>query len=135
MSEEQARILVIDDDSTDFIFIKRAFENLPINVELFHCERGDMAVETVSSKACRVVFLDLSLNGESGLDVLKALRNDETTALLPVIIFSSSGSRRDIEACYAAGANAYVEKPLTMDSYRNFAKSFCDFWLNSARIP
>jgi two-component system, response regulator len=63
------------------------------------------------------------------------LRAEERYQAMPVIVFSSSGSRRDIQACYAAGANAYLEKPLTMDMYRKFAQHFSDFWLDVAKLP
>ena len=95
-----------------------------------------MFVSMIEEKACRMVFLDLSLNGESGLEVLRDLAESiHAYCAVPVIVFSSSGSKSDIQACYAAGANAYLEKPLTMDLYRTFASRFSHFWLEIVKIP
>jgi CheY-like chemotaxis protein len=132
---DKARILVVEDDPMDFVFIRKAFDTLAANVELFHCMSAEHVPAMIEEKACRMVFLDLSLNGESGLEVLQALRANPAYRSMPVIVFSSSGSKSDIQACYAAGANAYLEKPLTMDLYRSFAMRFSQFWLDIVKIP
>lgn len=132
---EKARILVVEDDPMDFVFIRKAFDALAADIELFHCMSAEHVQAMIEDKACRMVFLDLSLNGESGLEVLRALRASSDYCSIPVIVFSSSGSKSDIQACYAAGANAYLEKPLTMDLYRTFASRFSQFWLDIAKIP
>jgi DNA-binding response OmpR family regulator len=133
--DEKARILVMEDDPMDFGFVRKAFDNLSSKVELFHCQDASNLFAMIDEKACRILFLDLSLSGQSGLELLQMLRAEERYQAMPVIVFSSSGSRRDIQACYAAGANAYLEKPLTMDMYRKFAQHFSDFWLDVAKLP
>lgn len=135
MNEGQTRILVVEDDPVDFALLKKAFDSASANVELFHCQAAADTVEMLEARACRILLLDLNIGGRSGRDVLVQLRKHEKFRTLPVIIFTSSGSAQDITACYEAGANAYSEKPLTMEDYRRFANVFCDFWLASAIIP
>ncbi|MCD2176900.1 response regulator [Rhizobium sp. C1] len=134
MSVEPMRILVIEDDPIDFSLVKKGFEGVDAPVELFHCPSADRVVELLESRACKIALLDLSLGGDAGMDVLKAIRADKRFSTLPVIVLSSSASHRDIADGYAAGANAYVEKPLTMELYRRFARAFAAFWVDVAAI-
>jgi DNA-binding response OmpR family regulator len=126
------RILVIDDDPIDFGLVKKSFDVVTTPPELFHCPAADRVLEMLESKACRIALLDLSLGRDAGLDVLRTIRADKRFSTLPVIVLSSSSNHRDVADVYAAGANAYVEKPLTMELYRNFARAFAAFWIEAA---
>lgn len=134
MSLEPVRILVIEDDPIDFSLVKKGFEGVDAPIELFHCPSADRVMEMLEARACRIVLLDLSLGRDTGMDVLRAIRADRRFATLPVIVLSSSGNHRDIAEGYAAGANAYVEKPLTMELYRRFARAFSAFWVDVAML-
>ena len=134
MADEYMRILVVDDDPIDFVFLKKGFELLVARVQLHHCQDPADVLTLLDSKACDFVFLDLNLGGESGIEVLKSIRQSDRFKAVPVIVFSSSVSRLDVVESYAAGASGYVEKPLTIDMYRKFAKAFCDFWVDVATI-
>ncbi|MCD2175206.1 response regulator [Rhizobium sp. C4] len=132
MSLEPVRVLVIEDDPIDFSLVKKGFEGVDAPVELFHCPSADRVKEMLEARACRIVLLDLSLGRDTGMDVLRSIRADARFSTLPVIVLSSSTNHRDISEGYAAGANAYVEKPLTMELYRRFARSFVAFWVDVA---
>lgn len=134
MSLEPMRILVIEDDPIDFSLVKKGFEGVDAPVELFHCPSADRVLEMLEARACRIVLLDLSLGRDTGLDVLRSIRADRRFAALPVIVLSSSSNHRDVAEGYIAGANAYVEKPLTMDLYRRFARAFAAFWVDVAQV-
>lgn len=134
MTDDYLRILVIDDDPIDFAFLMKGFEALSARVQLHHCQDPADALRLLEAKACDFVFLDLNLGGTSGIEILKAVRQSDRFKAVPVIVFSSSGSRLDVEESYAAGASGYVEKPLTIDMYRRFAKAFCEFWVDVATI-
>lgn len=134
MSLEPVRILVIEDDPIDFSLVKKGFEGVDATVELFHCPSADRVMEMLEARACKIVLLDLSLGRDAGMDVLRSIRADRRFATLPVIVLSSSGNHRDIAEGYAAGANAYVEKPLTMELYRRFARAFSAFWVDVAML-
>ncbi len=77
----------------------------------------------------RLVILDMKLVRLHGLDVLKAIRADERTATLPVVMHSSSTEKGDIAACYAAGANSYVRKATDYDELRRKMRQVHDFWV------
>jgi two-component system response regulator len=77
----------------------------------------------------RLVLLDLKLPKIDGLDVLRRLRADPRTALIPVVILTSSKQDEDVVRGYALGANAYIRKPVDFDAFRAATKALGLFWL------
>lgn len=77
----------------------------------------------------QVVLLDLNLPRLGGLDVLKRLRADDRTKLIPVVVLTSSKEEEDIVTSYANGANAYVRKPVEFDQFTEAVKTLGLFWL------
>jgi CheY-like chemotaxis protein len=75
-----------------------------------------------------VVLLDLNLPKVSGLDVLKAIRADERTALMPVVIMTSSRQDRDLVDCYQQHANSYVVKPVDFDEFSERVGQLSLYW-------
>ncbi|HYF43967.1 MAG TPA: response regulator [Ramlibacter sp.] len=98
--------------------------------------RGNHAARDTTRQP-RLVILDMKLVRLHGLDVLKAIRADERTATVPVVMHSSSTEKGDIAACYAAGANSYVRKATDYDELRRKMRQVHDFWLtvNERRQP
>ena len=82
-----------------------------------------------------LVLLDLNLPRRNGIEVLTEMRADEALAQIPVIVLTSSAERRDVEACYAAGANAFVVKPQDLDAFMDLIGAIRAFWLEVARLP
>ncbi len=76
----------------------------------------------------KFVLLDLKLVRMHGLEVLKAMRADQRTSAVPVVIHSSSSEKSDIAACYEAGANSYVRKSTDYDDLRRKMRQVHDFW-------
>jgi two-component system, response regulator len=82
-----------------------------------------------------VVLLDLKLPKIDGLEVLRRIRDDERTRLLPVVILTSSDEEKDIIASYKLGANSYVRKPV---AFGDFGKAIADlgrYWLITNEPP
>lgn len=77
----------------------------------------------------RLVILDMKLVRLNGLDVLKAIRAEPSTATIPVLMHSSSTQKGDIAACYASGANGYIGKAADYDELRRRLRQAHDFWL------
>lgn len=76
-----------------------------------------------------VMLLDLNLPQIDGLEVLRRLRADARTALLPVIILTSSKEDEDVLQGYSLGANAYVRKPVDFDHFSKAVSTLGLFWL------
>ena len=77
-----------------------------------------------------LILLDLKLKGESGLKLLRNVRQDSRLAHLPVVIITTSDDPHDISACYAAGVNGYVVKPGTFGGLTALVGDLCRYWLN-----
>ena len=76
-----------------------------------------------------IVLLDLKLPKIDGLEVLRLIRADERTRLLPVIILTASREEEDVVRSYALGANAYIRKPVEFAAFAEAAKTLGLFWL------
>ena len=76
-----------------------------------------------------LVLLDLKLPKMGGLEVLRQLRADERTRLLPVVILTSSNEERDLIDGYSSGANSYVRKPVSFAQFLDAVRQVCNYWL------
>jgi two-component system response regulator len=76
-----------------------------------------------------VILLDLRLPKVGGLEVLRHLRADERTRLLPVVILTSSDEEKDLIESYSLGANSYVRKPVDFDQFFDAVRQLGLYWL------
>jgi chemotaxis family two-component system response regulator Rcp1 len=83
----------------------------------------------------QLVVLDLNLPRKDGRTVLDEVKADPELRKIPVVIFTTSRSGRDIARCYELGANCYVSKPGNLDDFRSVVRSIEDFWFGSASLP
>lgn len=83
----------------------------------------------------RLVILDFNLLPRSGLQVLRAIRANQRTASLPVLVHSTSTEKDDIAACYAHGANSYVPKATDFDELRRRMRRAYEFWVTVNHGP
>jgi two-component system response regulator len=82
-----------------------------------------------------VILLDLNLPKIGGLDVLKAIRADKRTQLVPVVIMSSSSEEGDQVTGYQSGANSYLVKPVLIDEFSGAVKQRGLYWLMVNAVP
>lgn len=76
-----------------------------------------------------VVLLDLKLPKIDGLEVLRRIRADERTELVPVVVLTSSKEEQDLIASYSLGANSYVRKPVRFDEFADAVRQLGLYWL------
>ncbi len=128
-------ILVIEDNLDDEELTLRAFRKNNISSRVIVLRDGAAAMHYFfggGGRATRdmpqVVLLDLNLPKVSGLDILRALREDESTRHLPVVILTSSMEEQDMETGYRFGANSYIRKPVNFDEFVELAEKL-GHWL------
>ena len=131
VTTNQVRILLVEDDPDDATLTKRALhEGLPANFEV--ATDGEEALEYLFNDANDVpqlVLLDLRLPNTGGLEVLRRIRENERTSVVPVVILTSSYSPDDLAAGYRYGANSYVRKPVDFDHFTDVVRQIGRYWL------
>ncbi len=138
-------LLLVEDNPTDEKLTVRAFKKCGVENEIVVVRDGAEALDYLfgtGQHAGRsaevlpaVVLLDLSLPRIDGHEVLRRLRADERTKLLPVVILTASKEEEDVIRSYALGANAYVRKPVDFGEFASAAQTLGLFWLLMNQAP
>ena len=127
-------ILLVEDNPDDEALTLRAFKRSNIRNEIIVVRDGAEALgylfpddDVTPSPA--LILLDLNLPKIGGLEVLRTMRADERTALIPVVVLTSSKLEEDILDSYRNGANAYVRKPVKFSDFTEAVNALGVFWL------
>lgn len=138
-------ILLIEDNPDDEELTLRAFRKNNIKNEVVVARDGAEALDYLFATGKyagrdvtnlpQVVLLDLNLPKVSGLDVLRRIRENDRTALLPVVILTSSKEERDLVEGYRLGANSYVRKPVNFDAFVDASRQLGLYWLLLNEAP
>jgi two-component system, response regulator len=142
MAEESAReieILLVDDNASDVELTVRALRRHKLANSIHVAEDGQLALDFVFCRGAyagrsfasppKVIFLDLKMPKVDGIEVLRAIRADERTRAIPVVILTSSKEQRDIVEGYRLGVNAYIQKPVDFEEFRRVIEQMGLFWL------
>ena len=142
---DKAAILLVEDNPDDELLALRALRKNGIAGDVVVAHDGVEALDYLfatgdhagrdASVPPRLILLDLNLPRVSGLDVLRRLRSDERTRLLPVVILSSSGEQRDMRDGYGLGANSYVRKPVNFEQFVRAVEQLKSYWLVLNEAP
>jgi PAS domain S-box-containing protein len=107
-------ILYVEDNPANLVFMEELLGSLP-NIDLMTAPTGELGVELARAHLPAVVLLDINLPGISGFEVLRRLRDDPSTASIPVIALSASAMEGDVRRAEAAGLARYLTKPVRID--------------------
>jgi two-component system, response regulator len=130
-------ILLVEDDPDDEELTLRALKRSPGPYEIVVVHDGEEALaylfgsDDVTGRPRylpHVVLLDLKLPKLSGLDVLKRVRADPGTQLLPIVILTSSSEEDDILNAYRLGANSFVRKPVECQHFDEVVRGLGNYW-------
>jgi two-component system response regulator len=142
---ERNVILLVEDNPDDEALTLRAFSKNNIRNPVVVARNGAEALDYLFSSGDyagrdvadlpQVVLLDLKLPKVDGLEVLRQIRADERTELLPVVILTSSREEQDLVEGYRLGANSYVRKPVNFDEFVEAARQLGLYWLLLNEVP
>jgi CheY-like chemotaxis protein len=142
MSLNRPEILLVDDSPADLDLICDAISSGPYPSSVSTVPDGAEAIARLHSagvycNAARptLVILDLNLPRKGGLVVLAEFKSNPNLQSIPVVVFTTSRSLKDVKDCYARGANCYVSKPGSLEDFRKAVQSIQQFWLGVARLP
>lgn len=135
---DEKPILLVEDNPDDELLTLRALKKNNIANAIVVARDGVEALDYLFATGAQegqqplrpqVILLDLKLPKVDGLDVLRRLREDEETKLLPVVVLTSSDDERDIVESYRLGANSYVRKPVDFEEFVAAVSQLGLYWL------
>ena len=131
-------ILLVEDNPDDEVLALRALKKNKIGNSVFVARDGAEALDFLFARGSHagrepglpeVVLLDLKLPKVDGLEVLRQIRSDPRTNMLPVVILTSSKEDQDLIAGYRGGANSYIRKPVDFDQFVEAVRQLGMYWL------
>lgn len=139
MTIDPRKMLLVDDDPNDIELVQLAIQDITAIRTLDILTDGAQAIEYLFGSATqppvavlpRFVLMDLKLPKLTGVEVLRAIRQDARTQFLPVVIMTSSSEDRDLNDCYNLGVNSYVVKPLDFQRFQEFSQLVGSYWMTT----
>jgi len=138
-------ILIVEDNARDLELTMRALAKHNLANQVVAARDGAQALDFLFARGAyehravadgpHVIFLDMKLPKVDGIEVLRQIKANERTRIIPVVMVTSSAQERDMEESYRLGVNSYVVKPIDFDA---FVKTIADlgfYWLAVNRLP
>ena len=135
----RVEILLVEDSPLDAELTQRVLRKRNLANHLVHVKDGQEALDWLfgtglfagrdTNHVPKLVLLDLKLPKVDGLEVLRAIRADERTRHLPVVMLTSSREEQDIVRSYELGVNSYIVKPVDFDNFSAAVAEAGDYWL------
>lgn len=130
-------VLVVEDNQDDETLTLRGLRKTGLSLVVTVARDGAEAVQTLTgeleskmlAQAPRLLLLDLKLPKISGLEVLRAVRENPRTATMPVVCMTSSDEVSDTVRSYGLGANSFVRKPIDYEEYLSVVARTAEYWL------
>jgi CheY-like chemotaxis protein len=145
MTEFQAvDVLLVEDSDADAEMVLRALRKGGLVNRIARLHDGVEALEFIfregayadrNSAQPKLILLDLKMPRLGGLDVLRRLKADAHTKIIPVVMLTSSAEERDIAECYQLGLNSYLVKPVNFSSFTDVVVQAGLYWAVMNRLP
>lgn len=132
-------ILLVEDNPRDAELTLRALRKHNMANHLVHVKDGQEALDWLFAtgpyanrsitQRPKVVLLDLKLPKVDGLEILRVMRSDDRTRLIPVVVLTSSREEQDLIKSYQLGVNSYIVKPVDFENFSNAVVHAGHYWL------
>jgi DNA-binding response OmpR family regulator len=138
MAEPTRLILLVEDDPDHELLTIRALKKSNIANEVRVARDGEEAIDALFGENAvkpQLVLLDLKLPKVEGLEVLRRIREDDSTRMLPVVVLTSSDEERDVVRSYKLGVNSYIRKPVNFTDFAEATRQLGMYWLVLNECP
>jgi CheY-like chemotaxis protein len=132
-------ILLVEDNQDDMDLALHALRQERVVNNVFVVRDGEEALDFLFCRGAfsersfdhppRLVLLDLKLPKVDGMEVLRQVKSDPRTKIIPIVMMTSSKEERDVMNGYNLGVNSYIQKPVDFDQFRATVKSLGMYWL------
>jgi two-component system response regulator len=139
MQETVVDIILIEDNPYEAELTIRGLQKNHLANRVQHFDDGVEALDFIFSRGQyhdrdkainpKLILLDLKLPKVDGLDILRALKNDDATRTIPVVVLTSSKEERDIVDSYSLGVNSYIVKPVNFESFTKAVAELGLYWM------
>jgi two-component system response regulator len=134
-----AEILLVEDNPNDMELTLRAMSTCNLANKIYVAKDGAEALDYVFGEGAynkrdmkdkpQVILLDLKLPKMDGLEVLRKLKSDERTKVIPIVVLTSSTEDRDVIESYELGVNSYIVKPVDFDKFISAVSQIGLYWM------
>lgn len=144
MNNDNLAILLIEDNAMDVELTQHALQLEAPGIRVQIARDGEEALEFLkrvgeqlptAGVLLRLILLDLNIPKITGFDVLRKVKENPITRIIPVVILTSSTEDEDMLKSYSLGANSYIQKPVSFDDFRKLVQKLGSYWLESNLLP
>ncbi|HEY2583092.1 MAG TPA: response regulator [Mucilaginibacter sp.] len=145
MSDNKIEILLVEDNPHDAELTIRSLRKVNLANKLIHVKDGAEALDFIFAKGAyadrkvenrpKVILLDIKMPKVDGIEVLRQIKSNDSTKIIPVVIMTSSKEEQDIITSYNLGVNSYVVKPVDFDGFAKAVSELGLYWLMTNQTP
>lgn len=145
MSDHQVEILLVEDNPNDVKLALHAFKTHNLANRVHVVRDGAEALEFIfgtdryaernAVAGPKLILLDLKLPLVDGIEVLRQIKADEQTCMIPVVVMTSSNEDRDMVESYKLGVNSYIRKPVDFNQFTEAVRQLGCYWLLLNEVP
>jgi len=141
---EKVEILLVEDNATDAELTLRALRKLNLANNMTWLKNGAEALDFLfcagpyasrKNDQPKLILLDLKLPKVDGIEVLRRIKSDERTKMIPVVMLTSSAEERDIVDSYKLGVNSYIVKPVDFEQFGETVAKAGLYWMLMNKTP
>ena len=142
---DEVEILLVEDNMNDAELIIEALREVNLANHLVHLQDGEEALEFIFAtgayaereikKVPRVILLDIKMPKVNGIEVLRQIRANPDTKLIPIVIMTSSKEEQDIIKSYQLGVNSFVVKPVEFNDFAKAVSELGLYWVLTNQPP
>jgi len=142
--EQQIEILLIEDNPFEAELTIRNLKKHNLANKLLHIDDGAEALDFIFSngkyagngiQTPKLILLDLKLPKVDGLEILRQIKNNPSTRMIPVVVLTSSKEERDIVESFKLGVNSYIVKPVDFESFSKSVAELGMYWMILNQVP